>query len=82
MSRDPTSKVRSPTLPKWLGITPTYSVWLANSQIETPAPINIATGPAQLAYFLSNSSRSVSSVDFLRRRNMSQNTTASHGPIQ
>ncbi len=28
-----------------------FGGWLANSQIDTPVPIAIATGPAQLVYF-------------------------------
>ena len=50
--------------------------------MEIPAPTAIATGPAQLAYFLSKSRRSISSGVCLRRRYWSQKTTASHGAIQ
>ena len=55
-----------------------YSVWLENSQIEMPIPASMATGPAQFACRLSNSS--VSSGFF--RSSRSQRYTASHGAIQ
>ena len=61
---------------------PTYSVWFENSMIDTTTPTSIATGPAQLVYLVSNSSRSDPAERWRRRRNWSQNITASHGAIQ
>ena len=78
----PASKVRSPTDGTCVGTTPTYSVWFENSTMDTTTPISMATGPAQFAYLLSNSSVSSCRGSWRRRRNWSQNITASHGAIQ
>ena len=82
MTTKPTSNVRSPTAGTWPGTTPTYSVWLENSQIDSPIPTIIATGPAQLVCVRSKSMTSISLSGVRRRRYWSQKTTASQGAIQ
>ena len=46
-SANPTSNVRSPKAGWSVGTTPTYLVWLENSQIDNPPETSIAIGPAQ-----------------------------------
>ncbi len=62
--------------------SPTYSVWLENSQIDSAIPAIIATGPAQLVWRRSKSMTSISPSGVRRRRYWSQKTTASQGAIQ